>query len=304
MKLKFPKTNFTRSRLLSLIPLLGLPLLSLSLLGLPLNAVAGSVKSSFKPSTTVANSCVINSTSNLSFGGYIPSSAAPLQTSGQISLNCTKGASVSVVPASGGSALNGSGGTLNYGIYIDSGMTQLWGSGAWANYNNNVSEGTFFKYSTTLSGHLSATQLQAAIPNFNPNTAYAYYYSYGSTSVYYGYLGQSSKTISGSTQSMYLNANQVVNTQGSEVWVTNDPSTIPAYSNGGNTLPWTLILPGNSQLSNNVYTFSSGAAAIALSGTSTSVKQAMNMTYYGKIPPNQDVAPGTYTDTVMVQVNF
>ena len=304
MKLKSQTTNFTRSRLLPLIPLLGLPLLSLSLLGLPLNAVAGSVKSSFQPSTTVANSCVINSTSNLSFGGYIPSNAAPLQTSGQISLNCTKGASVSVVPASGGSALNGSGGTLSYGIYIDSGMTQLWKGTVLATYNNGVNQDAYFKYSVNLNGRLDLAQLQAAVSNFNPNTAYGYMYDPTNdvTHLDYGYLAQSSSVPTGAQAAVYAPAGQVLNKSGSLLWMVSDPYNIPLSSNG--SVPWTIVLPTNSQVSSNIYSFSNGVAPVALTGTSTSVKQAMNMTYYSKIPPNQDVAPGTYTDTVMVQVNF
>lgn len=273
-----------------------LPLLLLALL--PAISFAGSKTSTMKPTATVSNDCLINSTDNLSFGAYVPSNSAALQTSGQIKLTCTKGATVSVYPVSGGSHMQGGGSTLTYVLYSDSAMSSVWGNQPTIPFDSNSTGSTFFATQTLVGdGELSIAQIQQIIPSFNPNTVYGYFYqtccasngtSIGRTWIFTGYQGQTSGSLQLGPAKGYT-------------LVTDAPETVVPGSNSAGT--YYKIVPTSLTGVNGVYQVPTGPMA-TLSGTSTQAKTPMVLTYYGKVPALQDVTPGTYTDTVTIQVAF
>ena len=254
----------------SFLTLLGISFFSL--------AQAGTVTNTAKNTATVANSCVINSTQSIALGAYIPSSGASLQGSGSISLTCTKGDAVSVLLDSGGNALSGNGSSLNYALYTDSGFSQIFGKGAsytTANLSNLV-------YYNAGPYPVSLAQC-AALAN---NTIYSYYTP--SSRCFYGYSPSSTSTNYG-TDGLATGSGLVVGN-----------TTVTSTTNY-----MTIYLPaGSVNTGGTNYTFAIQNTGSPLTGASSSVKNPIVLTYYAKVPASQDVPPGTYLDTVTLQVNF
>lgn len=252
---------------------------------------ASNVTGNFKPSVSVSNVCVINSTDNLIFGAYIPNSPAPLQTSGQIKLSCTKGAVASVIPASGGSALSGGGTTLKYALYADSAYSKTWGTGTptYVNYNLGTSQVHFttstqslsFSACQTLANGLSFAYINQGV--FPTSRCYTGFDPTGAA-VYY----TDPPLSAGTTNGLYYTNGAVIKSMGaSSAFYVAIPTGSPLVS--GTTYSILTSTNGGSQ---------------AISGTSTSVKNPIALTYYAQLPAKQDVPPGTYIDTVTLQVSF
>ena len=277
---------------------------------------ATSTKTGNLPITsTVSNSCVVKSTDNINLGSYNPSSLVNLNGSGILSLICTKGAVVTASPSSGGSSLTGSGGSLSYSLYTDSAMTSKWGAGTQilsltAGGTTSSNYTAYFESRASLTGRLTITQIQAAVPDFNPNYAYfyVYYSTFNTTEIYYHYAGQGSTTP------------QVANPYGTTFYgwgndwntsTTTSPDTLSYNYNVGTayaTAYYYMLPPGTTTGSTGSYGTSyqvpAGPGNTPITATSTTVTQPVNLNYYASLPYGQDVAPGVYTDTVVIQVTF
>ncbi len=100
---------------------------------------AGSATSNFSVTASVANNCTI-STAAISFGAYDPlvaNASAPLDSTGSVTITCTKGATTTIGLNTGANGANASGTTramksgsdyLSYEIYQDTGRTTVWGN--------------------------------------------------------------------------------------------------------------------------------------------------------------------------------
>lgn len=83
-------------------------------------------------------SCSV-STSGISFGGYDPTAASPIDTSGTVTLNCTAVLAltgtivISMTPGSSSNALartmKQGNDALSYNLYTDSNRSSIWGDG-------------------------------------------------------------------------------------------------------------------------------------------------------------------------------
>ena len=244
-------------------------------------AQAGTVTNTAKNTATVANSCVINSTQSIGLGVYIPSSGASLQGSGAISLTCTKGDPVSVLPISGGSALSGGGNSLNYSLYTSSSFSQAWGNSTTTSNTYNFWQG--MSLDKIYFAHITSNVTLAQCEAFTPGAAVQW--GNGNTCDW-GYLPNSngSATYAGLTASgLVVNGVSVVN---NNIWNIYVPT---ATHVSGYTYTIPVLVTGN---------------GVPMSGTSSSIKTPLVFNYYAKVPASQDVPPGTYLDTVTVQVSF
>lgn len=107
-------------------------------------ALAQTATANLSVSATVAKNCTIT-TSAVSFGSYDPvvaNATTPLDSTGTISVTCTKGAGTRIDLGLGanpsGSTRQMAGGSsefLTYELYQDSGRSTVWGSGAMAGNN-------------------------------------------------------------------------------------------------------------------------------------------------------------------------
>jgi spore coat protein U-like protein len=98
---------------------------------------AGSATASLAMSATVINNCTI-STAAVAFGSYDPvvtHAAVDLDSTGSITIACTKGATPMIGLNSGGNAsgstrrlVDGSSNYLTYEVYKDAARTSLWGN--------------------------------------------------------------------------------------------------------------------------------------------------------------------------------
>jgi spore coat protein U-like protein len=263
---------------------------------------ATSVTSAGQATAAVANACVIVSADNLSFGGYSPVSGLDAFTNGQIHLRCTKGAAFAVVPTSGGSALRGTGGSLAYALYADSGLSKQWGtphsSGTVAfdssrHYNGGNGTGVLALFHTQMSAAQFAANPSLAsqpygIAKTGPN-AYVYYVNYIGQPLDPNSLAAMATANPGST---YVNVANNVRV--------GDPGALPTTTDVG-----ALVLPANTAKTGTVYQVSTGFVdSTNLTGTATSGLSDQVVNYYGKIPAGQDMTPGFYTDTVVFTVSF
>lgn len=271
----------------------------LGLMGPVAQAATAPVKGNLGATSSVVNTCVIQSADSISFGSYAPINATATTGQGQLLLKCTKGAAVNVVPTSGGSAMTGAGGSLAYSLYTDSGFSKQWGSPGVTNNAINFSTGANF---ASNSSGLSLAQC-AALSNgmlyaYQPTGQYANSTNFYASSCYYGasQTGAGVGAISGS-----YNAGLTINGQ---VVVAASPKT----GGPGNTSTFggmVYYAPSGTSLGGYTYSVpSSLSTALALTGTATSAATPATLTYYGKVPAGQNVSAGAYTDTVVVQVAF
>lgn len=254
-------------------------------------AWASSVNGAQAVNSSVVNSCVINTLDSVSLGTYQPLNTSPATGMGQVHLTCTKNAAVSTIPSSGGSSMTGPSGSIAYALYIDSSFTKIWGGAtySYATYdfaatntpvNVNLSQGVSFASCQQLGNGLiffyNPTKSLCAY-NFNSSDPSAILLTFsGST------INLTSYTSTGSQTTLNVASNNVT---GSSFYI---PSELSSQVSGLTyTVP--VAITGNAQ---------------ALSGTSTSVKTPLVLTYYAKAPAQQDVTPGTYVDTVTVSVTF
>jgi spore coat protein U-like protein len=107
------------------------------------NAYAGSDSSSMEITASVSANCTI-SAAPLSFGAYDPVStnaSSPLDASGSLTVQCTQGASASIVLSQGSDAdagssdsspmrrlADGAGNHLSYSLFSDAGHSSAWGN--------------------------------------------------------------------------------------------------------------------------------------------------------------------------------
>jgi spore coat protein U-like protein len=262
-------------------------------------AATSPVKSTMGLSASVANSCRIVSLDSIAFGAYSPISGSTGMGSGALQLICTKAAVATALPTTGGSAMSGPGGSISYGLFIDTGFSKQWGSpGA---QNANINFATNVKFASSSSGIT-----QAACATLANGLTYAWQPSgeYGnSTSTYPStcLYGASSSGTSGTGVTGTNNYGLVVG--GKTLVVASIVKGGPGNTDTFNNMSY--YAPSGTQVSGFVYSVpASMSGALALTGTSTSAATPVVLTYYAKAPAGQDVTPGTYADTVIVQVSF
>lgn len=101
-------------------------------------ALAATATNTLTVQATVKSVCTV-AAATLNFGQYDPSTGTNLAVNQNISVTCTKGTPFTVamnagLPANGGSfaarVMKESGGnTLNYNLYLNAGLTTVWGDG-------------------------------------------------------------------------------------------------------------------------------------------------------------------------------
>lgn len=124
-----------------------------ALVGLSLTAVAATATASGPanpaPGTlgatiTIQKSCKITASSQVDFGSVDPTTAGPFLGTGSISVECTKGTTITNIALDGGTNYDGSStrqmkfgsNLVAYSLYTDSGRTTLWGDSATAGIGN------------------------------------------------------------------------------------------------------------------------------------------------------------------------
>jgi len=122
----------------------GAAALPLAIAAIP--AHAGTATGTFDVTTTVVNSCVINSAGNLVFPNYDVNAGAATTGTSTINVNCTKGDAYTIALSYGGTGtvanriMVSGGNNLNYNLYTDSGWTKVWNSTC--TVGNNCDGGT------------------------------------------------------------------------------------------------------------------------------------------------------------------
>jgi spore coat protein U-like protein len=275
-------------------PLLRLGTLFLVLAG-AFPAAQAAVSATTAPSAAVVNACTIQSTDNLTFGAYNPTSGLASTASGQVQLRCTKAAAYSIAPTTGGSALTGPGGTLNYGLYVDTAFSQKWGGAGTVGFSLSNQVTSRAQFSTALTGAQFAA---------NPALKNGLYY-YANGTYYTGYLGQSSQALPGAV----VQINLVTSTYTVPIIAhTNDVTALPKSTGNGPFDSYLyMVLPADTHAysgSNGNYTVQVPNGTVLLKGTASSSRSITQATYYAQLPAGQDRAPGVYTDTVIIGVTF
>jgi spore coat protein U-like protein len=256
------------------MPLLRLRPLALALLvaSMAAHATTTPVSGNEPVSSSVSNDCVIDTANSLSFGAYDPTSGMANTANSSFILQCTKGTAYSVTVNGGlhSSAMQGAGGLLNYALYEDAAMSQSWGQGY---VISNISS---TGYTCINTGYTSYGTL-AALQTFADTATYAFTYNYFSGHGYdvHQVYGQSatSSCAKGSAESTSSYASVT------------DGDAVTADTSGAHH----LVNPGLGQ---------------SITGTSAGVHTAIDVPFYGKVPANQDLAPGSYSDTVTLIVSF
>lgn len=252
---------------------------------------AGPKTQSLAASTSVVASCVIQSTNSINLGTYVPASGAALTGSGQISLKCTKGDAVAVVPTAGGTTMTGSKGSLSYGLYTSSSYAQVWGGPTFSYETLNFSTTTLYYFAhdqnntsmaqcIALSGGTMAEWQSSAVSSSFGAGNCAWSLMTGSTNGWAAYGDLGNKSLYNTTTGTY------------------------AITTGGN---YQMILASsttNTSGSNWSIPVGTAGGGLSITGTSASVATPLVFTYYAKVPASQDVPAGAYTDTVTVQVAF
>jgi spore coat protein U-like protein len=144
---------------------------TLLLAGTAAPSLAGTATSSFAVTATVANSCIVSSTT-LAFPTYLPTSASATTGSTAVDVTCTLGAPYTVALSNGsgtgadptagasGRKMTGpSSALLGYNLYQDAGYTQAWGSTGVYLLSGT---GTGVQVPLTVYGRIPASQVAAA----------------------------------------------------------------------------------------------------------------------------------------------
>lgn len=148
-------------------------LIALTVLAFSSPVFAASATANLNVSASVAAVCTIT-TSPVAFGAYDPvvaNAATDLTASGAVNVACTKGAASTIDLGNGGNFLGGTrrmgSGTdfLNYGLYKDAALTQVWGTG--------LTGGTTASY-TSASRAVSAITVYGRVPQAQDVTVGAY----------------------------------------------------------------------------------------------------------------------------------
>jgi spore coat protein U-like protein len=89
-----------------------------------------------------------------------------------------------------------------------------------------------------------------------------------------------------------------------------DPISISLSTGGSGSFQPRTLIRGSDRMSYNLY-LDAGRSQIWGDGTGGSLRyasvsnsQPVTLTIFGRIPPGQDVSAGTYSDTIVVTVNF
>lgn len=265
---------------------------------------ANSVQGTSTVSSAVANTCVVQSLDSIDFGAYDPTSGMAGIGSGQFQLTCTKGAVVTALPASGGKTLSGPSGTLNYALYVDSAMSKIWGGPSYSYVTLDFSSRAYINMFMEQGVSFSACQGLA--------NGTAFWFQANTQANGTGTCGVNLGTTTAATclpGTIQCWSNSIQGTGAAAFLLASDGTltTIVPY-NGLNGEP-AFYLPQatSTQVSGITYTTPStvsGANGQAITGTSTSVKQPLKLSYYAKVPGSQDVSSGVYQDTVVVSFTF
>ena len=274
---------------------------SLSLLisiGFTSSASAGTKAQNISANSIVNNSCKIISSDSITMGNYNPSSAMFLEGTGAVHLTCTKGTTVSALPAGGGVTLSGGTGSLNYHLYTNSSLSTIWG----------VTTYNYATYDFSSNSYVGADNIS--------NTTFAQCQSYAQGTAFYwtgtindcainigspkGTCYQSSPSTTCSITYGYSNAVDLISVSDSGV------QTILRTGNTCTACADYIPQSKSTLVSGYTYTIPTTVNTIgqAISGVSNSVQNPVVLTYYAKVPASQDVPPGIFSDTVTVQVNF
>lgn len=223
-------------------------------------------------------------------GTYNPSSGSSIEGLGQVSINCTKGDVVSVIPTSGGNTLSGPGGNLFYGLFTDPAASQSWGyQYGTTTWNTNQPPPALYFYKS--SSNPTSVSSCAILAN---GASYFYGNSGTSTGCFWGLSMTNANgnlyavtTVSASRTTVYVGSQELFQGTTSNVFQISSGTYV---SGSGAYSVWTIpVITGSSY---------------PISATSTSVKTPIQLTYYAKASGSQDIPPGTYTDTVTLQFTF
>ena len=130
-------------------------LVALAALAISSAAGASTATGTFTVQATIASACLVSATT-LNFGTYSPSSGTALTGTSTVTVNCTSGSPYTTLlnVGSGGGAFTGrtllsGSNTLNFNLYKDAALTQVWGDGT----------GSTFTVAGTGSGLLTANTI-------------------------------------------------------------------------------------------------------------------------------------------------
>jgi spore coat protein U-like protein len=229
-------------------------------------ATPPSVAGTSPVSSQTVNSCILTTLDSLTFGSYNPTSTTPSMATGSVGLRCTK-AAVYAVTADGG---------LTRGNRMVSGGNslayELFTDSAFSKpWGTGVTVGTLAAFIGA--GQTACINANVSSPTLPANATLAYY----SGGLYYAQLvGISPRGCS------------AFGTTGFQL-----SGGIPAYYG---------VPSGTPQ--SNFAIIPHGNTGNSLSGAATSAMAAIVLPYYGRVPANQDVIPGAYSDQVTVTVSF
>jgi spore coat protein U-like protein len=218
--------------------------------------------------SSVVNSCIVNSADTLSFGTYSPIASAPATASSSVVLTCTKKATFSITPtSSSGFKMTGAGGALAYSLFQDAAFSQSFGAGATPNFS-----------ATYASNQQAAFGSAITLAQYNANIA-----SYKSLSVVAVYQGM-----------VYLNFLGIVN----------DGSAFPNGKQVGFHPSWTTVTSGGALTAQSDPYFVVPQGSTPITGKATSALTKVTLPFYGRAAAGQDIVPGAYADTVVLTVTF
>jgi spore coat protein U-like protein len=288
-------------------------------------------------STAAAQSC--SATVAVDFGTIDLTLGGPVAISGTVDVNCTGTANQTVRACPGiGSPrqmTRTGGGLITYDLYTDAGHATVWGSTAGSPSPpplnvalNGAGSGTV---STTIYGLITAGQSGAATTTANPNYLQMPVVSVGSstnTNLTCAEIGNSNAAAGSATiQASYpptctIIANPLAfGTLYSTLTAVDQSTSIETHCSAGSAYTMSLnggltgatdpaareMQSGANRLRYGIYRDSNhsepwgtGAAALTSSGSGTSQSIAV----YGRVQPQPSPPSGSYTDTVMVTIDY
>lgn len=270
--------------------------------------------------TAVAATCTVTST-NIQFGNF---SGTTIRITGTLTVNCPNGAAYQVgIDAGSGSGATVTnrlmtrpgGGLLGYQLFSDAGYTSNWGNTSgtgWVTGTGSGTNRTLTVYAqlptneyaptgnytdATVTVSVSGSGLTTATSHFNVKTTVQKACNVAATALNFGAYAKAlinaTSTISvtctnTTTYNAGLNAGTATGATVTNRSMTGPGGTLLGYklfSNSGSTINW-----GNTV----------GTDTVA--GTGSGVVQSL--TVYGQLPANQNVRPGSYSDTITVTLTF